>query len=403
MCFNRVQHKKVVKLWVVLLLTAVSLLALISPASWADEVLPPPEHIPADTRHSGTSDALPKTGGFSVGETRQFSAQIKPSNFAMIDARLIAQGGHTNIWLLDDEDFHKVTGTGHDENCTLKSFDAKMAREMADTFDGIYVRMTDETTGFARHEGVIIKLGLPDLDEIGDLGNDGKVNLLLYDILGDGSETGDSSWDGYFSNGDFFTALDGGINYLDMFHIDVGKNHGFASLADPNKKWDVYSYMAHEFQHLLCYMYFHAYVSANEYDEYIKYGWFDDSLAAAASVFYTIPDSEMIGDSVFGAAGNSYANSGYGDFVNHNGSGKNYGMGGMLSRMLHKQTGGLYVHKVFEHFKKTYPPGDGYEANSAKFNGKDMDEVIGEVFNSVLGWNESTGKAAFARLYYLFM
>jgi hypothetical protein len=106
----------------------------------------------------------------------------------------------------------------------------------------------------------------------------------------------------------------------------------------------------------------------DDYAESRRFSWINESLADIAKVFYTLPDSE-INDwgRIRDAAGNSYTSSGYGDFVNFNGSQKNYDMGQMLSRMLHKQTGGLYTHKVFDHFKTKYPPAISITANYSTF------------------------------------
>jgi hypothetical protein len=371
----------------------------------------PQEYLTPDPRPQSQSQRLRAAppaipvGGFAVNDERDFRARVTSSSAGdqIIKGKLLARSAHVNVWVLDDASYFAATGNVQTVSTGVVS--TSMAQEIADIFNGIYERMTDPVTGFAEHAGVTVSLDYSNVDLVGDLGNDGKVNFLLYDLYGDGTSTSGFTA-GFFANGDFFTDRGDGVdsNYLDMLHIDIGVNQGFQVLSDPDDKWSTYGTLAHEFQHLLFYMYFGAYAPNGD-----EYSWINESIADDAKVFFTRPGFE-INDwgRTIAAAMDSYANgSDYGDFVNFNGSQKNYGMGQMLSRMLHKKTNGLYAHNVFNYFKTAYPPAANVAArneNVGKIGGKSMSAVFGDVFKAALGLGSSSGgEAAFAETYYLFM
>ncbi|MDR1209925.1 MAG: dockerin type I repeat-containing protein [Clostridiales bacterium] len=315
-----------------------------------------------------TAQEITYGGPFGVGDTRDFLLSDVPGGVKTIQGKLMAQGEYTNVWVLDDADYHSKTNTTHSPNCHLNDITAALAKQIADSFDPIYLRMTDEDTGFAAHAEVEIKPGYGNLTAVGDIGKDSKVNFLLYDINGDGG-SGAGFTAGYFASGDFFTSG----SQLDMLHIDVGEGQGYRKLVseDTEDNLSLYSTLAHEFQHMLYYMYFGVY---RTFDGKVD-SWFNETLSAHAETYYTT-DAKLVDISdIFSAADNVYDGDGdYSDFLNH-GSFKTYAMERMLSIFLYNSFGADYAHKLYAYLQEMYPPASNAserQSNQNKITGHDQ-------------------------------
>lgn len=371
----------------------------------SDIIHVPQEYIQPEISDFAPFAAQPTTysGPFTAGDTKVFrSTSINGTSTAFtIQGDLLAQGTNTNVWILNDADYHTKTSIPHSADCTLQSITTDMAKDMADTFDAIYSRMTNTSTGFGIHSNTIFAMPFSNVTQIGDLGNDSKVNILLYDIDGDGTGSG-SYRGGYFSSGDMFNDATH-TNVLDMFHVDIGKNQGFKDLTSANEadKLSVYGTLAHEFQHMLFYMYVGAYLG-----DTTPYKWFNEALSGLADMYYTKAGSQLIDFSrlTYGST-NSYSNSDYGDLFNFNNSLKNYGMGYMHSIMMYKKTSNTYGTKIYNYFNTGSLAGTDYNSKSTYIAGKAFDEIIGGAFKSALSpaFDSFTDKQVFDNLYYVFM
>jgi len=272
-------------------------------------------------------------GPFNVGDSREFRAMTSPDGWSSITASLIAQSEHANIWTAD---------------CSVNTVTAANAAAVAVQFDRIYTAMTSEGI-FAPHAGVQIELGAYNLPILGDLGNDGKINILMYDILGDGGGESDGFVSGFFVNSDFFDDEKG--NNLDMIHIDIGENQGFEALkegASQAARNALYYTLAHEFQHMLFYMYFGIHAQNSR-----EHSWFNEALSEIAGTFFSIPGQENINHGMFHSAMNSYIHpisGAAGDFLTFNGSAKSYGMSKLFGIWLYKTYGDDFLRDVYDYY-----------------------------------------------------
>lgn len=326
-----------------------------------------------------SSYSKPKNGFFSLGEERVFKISYN-NRFISVKALLIAEGQHCYIWILDDDDYHLKTGTTHsDEYCTLKgenSFTADMAAGVSNKFDDIYVAMTNEQTGFAKHAHVNnpdSTLG-PDgrygdfgTDENGQNTGDGKISILLYDIDADGTSDG-GHYAGFFSTGDFINpSYYEGSNYLDMFHMDIGIKQGYYALRHTSLNKYFFSTLAHEFQHMLNYMYAGYKVSV---DDQHSFTWLNELLSAYANLYYTSPGEVVIPtDTILYAASNEYSpGTGFGDFLNFNQSFKNYAIANLCAMFFHDLDSN-FQSKVYNTFKNI-PSEEFFRSSSVQVAGR---------------------------------
>ncbi|MDR2558057.1 MAG: hypothetical protein LBC86_00720, partial [Oscillospiraceae bacterium] len=266
---------------------------------------------------SAVQASAASAGPFDIGDRRDFRARTgahgSVNEWRVVSADLAGQGEHTNIWVVDCSFMHGticVIATCHQKDIT-----PALANEIANQVDVIYRRMTGEG-GFGAHAGVRIEAGFSNMPAIGDLSGDGKVNYLLYDIMGSGG-SGGSFTAGFFTNEDFFThGPDGSFrNTIDMLHIDIGNNQGFNAFragASDEDRFSVYNTLAHELQHLLFYMHFGIYAPSGTSRDY---AWLNEALSELAGTYYVQKDAEIVSFSrLRRAAQNSYSNtSGYGD------------------------------------------------------------------------------------------
>jgi hypothetical protein len=247
---------------------------------------------------------------------------------------------------------------------------------------------------------------------IGDLAGDGKVNFLLYDIDGDGNSAGSSYTAGFFSSGDFFVHSGGDPrNNLDMMHIDIGRNQGFrafdttlTSAERATAELQLLNILAHEFQHMLFYMYFDVYTDNAVWEQYL---WLNEMLSELAGAFYARSGAEVADFSRLSwSAQNSYAGSDYGDFLNFNNSLKNYGMSMLFGMLMYKTYGEAFPQRVYNNFITTFPPVQNnpqLAAHRNRINADGHDLTVGRALRAGTGGAVGTDETALSLLYFLFM
>jgi hypothetical protein len=355
-------------------------------------------------------------GPFDVGDTRDFrartGAQGSANEWRVVSADLRGQGEHTNIWVVDCRLLHGAVCIR--ATCHQKDITPALAQEIANQVDVIYKRMTGDG-GFGTHANMQINTGYINMPLLGDMGNDGKVNYLLYDIFGDGGSSGSSYTAGFFLSSDFFTHSGGEFrNGLDMLHIDIGNGQGFNAFrpgASGEDRLEIYNTLAHELQHLLFYINFGIYIPASLSWDFM---WLNEALSELAGTFY-VQEGAEIAD--FGrlrrAAQNRYANSEtsppseYGDFLNFNGSFKNYGMGLMFGMLMYKTYGGSFVTGIYDSFNAAYPPAKNrgqYLINESLIAAAGHDRAAGRALRGGTGVGTAANFSdTLPLLYYLFM
>jgi uncharacterized repeat protein (TIGR02543 family) len=371
----------------------------------AEQLKPTP--IPNNSSYRGTAPMLEPATDYHTGDTERFYVNISGFNFTSLPGILKAQGEHTNVWVIDDSAYHAAKGNEHDTTCHLCDISPADAQEMAATFDGIYERMTDTDTGFGAHARKEVITSWPNIPSAGDIGRDGKVNFVLYDLYGDGGPGGEGYTTGFFTAQNYQRAsLQGGCRPIDMLHVDIGDDQGYADLKSTADSLRIYSTLAHEFQHLLFYMYFDVYI----YNEY-SVSWFNEALSELAATYYVEPGAEITAlDRIFFASMNGASGSSYSDFFAH-GNLKNYGMEKLFAMYAHKRSAGDFAHNVYNYLTAHCPPPD----TTAQFTTnrsfirelQSMENAVGEMLKAAL-WDSAeaggmSGADALRSAYFQFM
>jgi hypothetical protein len=183
------------------------------------------------------------TTSFKLGDQKYFwVTNLERNTDYQINARLAYSGTKANVWVynneLTDVDAQKL---GHE-------FDSKI------------------------HPSVVSNFGIES-----DVNQDGKVNILCFDIQ-DGYTNSGGFVSGYFWAGDLYSGT--GSNQSEIFYIDT-----YPTMDNGGKK-DVsqaYSTLAHEFQHMVN---FNRNVLIEGSDTEMDI-WLDEALAMAAEQIYT--------------------------------------------------------------------------------------------------------------------
>jgi len=358
---------------------------------------------------------------YQEGSTRLFRAQIWPGSAAeaIIQGDLVRQGQHVNIWVLDPDAYESALGPALSQQLAGQNMyegqhvlarvmeNATLLDDMAARFDGIIERMTQ---GFGAFAGVRVVTPFAHLPYVGDVHLDGRVNVLLYNVRGDGTL-------GFFNPRDFYMV--GGNTPLAMVHVDISRGRGYTTatqlLDNPSlTQAGIYYTFAHELQHLLFHMHLGVYLTnALQWD----FLWFNEALSDYAGHFYTASGAELVSQTVFSAssiinaAGNSYFRSGStraGDFINFNNTAKNYAMGRLHATLMHRLTDGAYASAVYNFFSTEFPPattGVDFFLHRNRIESAGMSEILGGAFDAAVltGSTGATGEEAFALLYFLFM
>jgi hypothetical protein len=317
------------------------------------------------------------------GSTRDFIRVNERSNIPT-EGILIKQGQHVNIWMLT---------TPIDANCVPISeiLAANVLDGLIEEWDTIFEHMTED---FAPFKGVRVRTNFANMPEVGDVNRDGRINVLLYNMISGG---------GFFSFGDYLT--DHGNIPIAMVHMDMRRAHGFNNLM--NNRLAYNSLFAHEIQHLFWYTYLGVFAQTR-----LEFSWINEGLSDFAAKYYTVRGTEYINvPRIARSLENSYANpadSREGDFVNFNGSQKNYSIGNLYTFFKHQKMGNAYIASIYDYFRTFLPTSttpEEFVANRAKIPAGSMREVLGNAFINagLMGDLDVDGATAFDLLYFLFM
>lgn len=321
-------------------------------------------------------------GPFVVGDTRIFY----PASNRQVTGKLLAQGDHVNIWTLDDTSYHTAySNTHNDATCKLRDFTLEMAQRIADDFDISYKAIANDV---ASHAGVLVTTNSATRPLVGDLGEDGKINFLLYNF---------TAATGQFDVNDLNNSATS--NQLDMLRISL--NDLFDTISDPAA--DIFAdigIMAHEYSHFLFYLYYSVYGAPGSLT------WINEALAELINGFYAPPDMERSDFEgrwrIAGTNDYSHGNGAtYSDFLSF--PNKGYGIMRLYMHVLNKSYPGIGV-RIYDYFRDTFPPAkslDEFNANRAKMQAT-MEQEVGDFLFAGTGVGEG-GIDTIKQLYFYFM
>ncbi|MDF2037682.1 Ig-like domain-containing protein [Cytobacillus oceanisediminis] len=179
---------------------------------------------------------------YSVGDYKYFWVSNLTTNAnEQINARLAYSGTKANIWV------HNNEITDSDAEKLGIEFDSKI------------------------HSSVTNHFGTES-----DVNNDGKINILTYDIQ-DGFSGSGGYVAGYFWAGDLFDVT--GSNKSEIFYIDTYPAMGMGSVKDVASSYET---LAHEFQHMVNFNRNSLIEGGSTMDT-----WLNESLSMAAEQIYT--------------------------------------------------------------------------------------------------------------------
>ena len=194
---------------------------------------------------------------YSVGDSLNFYAQNEDNTVnstLAADSICKAVGKHCYVW------YKAKSG--------ITISDSKL-KSLADKFDGIYEKET-----------YIFGSNIPEIefDEIIDVSNETKINILVYDLFDDYETTKKTlaGTYGYFYQGDMFTnefisSIDTSGDYIsnekELIHID-----SYFLIEDEER---IISTLAHEFQHMLNFVN----KSVNNSGRIASSTWFDEMMS----------------------------------------------------------------------------------------------------------------------------
>ncbi|MFI3174092.1 MAG: S-layer homology domain-containing protein [Bacillota bacterium] len=310
----------------------------------------------------GGEDGNPRTTN-----ERQFLVMSGNNVMTVASATLEAVGSNCNVWVVSPDQAYDDRNAG--------DITSQLAEEIAENTDAIYGKMTK---AFAPHANILIGNTL--YGTVGDVDNDGKINVLLYDIASDGG-VGDVFFGGYFASTDMAGYQSVGVMPVDAIHMDIGIDQGF-SKNNTGVAEEFYGTIAHEFQHMLYYTYFGAHTPFFVTEDDL---WFNESLSGLTDVYYSSPDGNatvqnLSSSRVIMGNSNDYSGArGYGDFVSFSDSLKNYGIGYMFASFM-QEINPVYANRVYDYFIKNLTDGGRLSSVSAQkfYADKEMPNIIGQ-------------------------
>lgn len=308
---------------------------------------------------------------YVVGSRRPFFASgLTPTTGHM--GQLVRQGEHVNIWILD--------------NVTANRPSEAELNEAIIMYDEITYRMTRDLGAF---RDVRVTTPFVNMPLVGDVHNDGRVNVLMHTGFGGGY-----FWSMNFTISDHSA---GNPNVpIAVFHINP--NH-----------WNSASLFAHELQHLLFFMHFGVYAEFSSH-----YLWFNEALSMLAGVYWAEDGAKVLDIvRIWQATENSYANpndSRAGSFTSFNNSGKSYGMSMMHAKLMHDLANVCYAGAIYDFFAERFPPAatpEQFMNNRSRISAvsppSGMHELIGDAFYSAGLTGGASGSLAFNLMYFIFM
>ena len=322
----------------------------------------PPKHLElAVADDEGYVVPLAEFTPYRQGDSRTF-------RHASGTATLTRQGERVNVWTIS------------------ATTAARVDAPMVEHFDLIVRRMEQSFAPFA---GVRVYTPFgASMPVVGDTHRDGRVNVLLHNHTSGG----------FFSSGDFGTS--GGNAPIPLIHV------GSSLINDRDVLNNLF---AHEFQHLLFYMYFGVYMAVeNSAVTAGQFLWFDEALSELAGFLYANPGSETISvGSNFSAAENDYypGDGRFGDFIHFNNSFKNYGMSGLYAKLMHRTVEG-YTRAIYSFLRTNFPParnGNEFMANHRRTQSQNMMAHVGDMHYAAGLTMGERGERGFGLLYSIFM
>lgn len=171
-----------------------------------------------------------------VGDTKSIYVDVDEdvSQFEAKNSTLRAVGTYCYVWIVDE--FYSETASGN-------AVDTTVAEKIATQFDAIYPMVRNvlgEESDYLLSSSGSASYAMSSYSATGD-----KVNIVLYDIANDYSESATSTTGiaGYFYSRDYYYSGSSTSNKGKYFYVDSA----YAN-EDIN---DIYSTLAHEFQHMI--------------------------------------------------------------------------------------------------------------------------------------------------------
>ncbi|MCL1844366.1 MAG: hypothetical protein FWF77_00475, partial [Defluviitaleaceae bacterium] len=319
--------------------------------------------IPVNENYAGIAPFFTPVN-YVVGSRRQFNA-FNLTSGPVHYGELVRQGSNVNIWILDSVTSNRPTDEQLDEAIIM--------------YDEITSRMTRDFAPFA---GVEIVTPFSNMTRVGDIHQDGRVNVLFHNGFSGG----------YFWSLNFMTI--GGNDPIAIFHMNPSS-------------WDSAPLFAHELQHLLFYMHFGVYAPNEQ-----EFLWLNEALSMLAMVYWAEAGVARFQQSrFFTSAENHYSNPSdgrVGDFLNFNNSAQNYSMSMQHSMLMQQLAAACYAGAMYEFFAQNFPPttnGTAFWNHFDAIEAMGMTEVVGNAFASagLTGSTGATGDLAFDLLYFIFM
>lgn len=317
--------------------------------------------------HTLVVNPLPNSIPYRVGDMRYFRSRLPDPMTAF---RLVEQGQHVNIWVPTQGNFFS--------NATVD------VTAMAERLDDVYYRMTRDIAPFA---GVRVYTARANMPVVGDIQGDGRVNVLWYDAGG-----------AYFSSSHFQREINGHPNDPIAAVTLSGGNFGLTHYA---------IVFAHEFQHLLFYMYLNVYYRG------ASSRWFNDSLSELVDNYWSTEGTNAhnwSSNRMFRSSGNVDGTTGTGavDFLNCNSGAKVRGMQRMHGLFVHRLTRGAFTQIAYDYFRETFPPArnaEEYLANRERAESHGILNIVGDIYYraGLTGSTGAQGELAFNLLYFIFM
>ena len=199
--------------------------------------LPPELSLSEGSARAATATTATQIDGI-VGDTMSIyidtESTLSTAYYTAKDATLRAVGTYCYVWVIDD--YYSTTASG-------AKVDTTVAENVATQFDAVYPMVRNV---FGEESDVLLYYGSSTTYPMSSYSTTGtKVNIVLYDIAADYSSESTSSTGiaGYFYSKDYYYSGSNISNKGKYFYVDSA----YAN-EDIN---DIYSTLAHEFQHMI--------------------------------------------------------------------------------------------------------------------------------------------------------
>lgn len=206
---------------------------------WTDKIVDfnPPSEAFGYSSSSRTAFEISKSTNYTVNGTKTKSLRVNLSaddSTTLKSATLYYSSDNCYVWIVDD--YYNATVSANKVNATV-------ATNIGQKFDKIYplVRRIagNESNLFINSSGNFSTMGAAS-----DTGE--KVNIVLFDIEGDYTSGQSGGVLGYFSPTDYFDS-----KYSGFLDSNEGKYFYIDSYFANTHIDDIYSTLAHEFQHMI--------------------------------------------------------------------------------------------------------------------------------------------------------